>query len=252
MAAGELTPLLPRKREDAPAEEATTGLQTIAQPFHASLELPPRLGCGLFGIVLAGAALVSVLWTSPRSSFLSRTHNAERNFSSEAGGVETLLSKTSQHTTPLDIGDSGRDASKGFDPRRASLGDSGVNSTGNDNTSSPNVIFILIDDVGMNDVGLLSTDLMKLTPFMDSLALGGVRLNKYYSNEICTPARVSCSFLLFILVCVFNLETGGGFTTVGLNKLLLSWLTVANTVGFNSSVRFVYQASTRYYFWSYR
>lgn len=202
MAARELTPLLPRKRGDALAEAATAGLRTNAQPVHASLELPSRFGCGLFGTILAGAALVSVLWTSPRSSFPTRMQHAEGAFSLEAGGgVETLLSKTSRHTTPLDISDSGRDVSEGFDPIRASLGDSGINSTGNDNnTASPNVIFILMDDVGMNDVGLLSTDLMKLTPLMDSLALGGVRLNKYYSNEICTPARVSCSFLLIIIV----------------------------------------------------
>ena len=56
---------------------------------------------------------------------------------------------------------------------------------------SPNVIFILIDDVGMNDMGARSTDLSAVTPFMQSLAEEGVLLSRYYTNHICTPARVS-------------------------------------------------------------
>ncbi|CAB1114709.1 unnamed protein product [Ectocarpus sp. CCAP 1310/34] len=55
----------------------------------------------------------------------------------------------------------------------------------------PNVIFILIDDVGTNDIGYQSTDLWELTPFMDSLSSEGVRLTKYYTNQLCTPSRVS-------------------------------------------------------------
>lgn len=55
----------------------------------------------------------------------------------------------------------------------------------------PNVIFVLIDDVGMNDLGIFSTDMMGLTPRLDSLARQGVILTNYYSNHICTPARVS-------------------------------------------------------------
>ena len=55
----------------------------------------------------------------------------------------------------------------------------------------PNVIFILIDDAGMNDIGRLSTDLAELAPFVDSLSSQGVRLTKYYTNHLCTPSRVS-------------------------------------------------------------
>lgn len=58
---------------------------------------------------------------------------------------------------------------------------------------SPNVIFILIDDVGMNDLGKYSTDIMQLTPYLDSLAHAGVTLTNYYTNHICTPSRVSAS-----------------------------------------------------------
>ena len=57
--------------------------------------------------------------------------------------------------------------------------------------SPPNVIFILLDDVGMNDLGYLSTDLKTVSPFIDSLANDGIKIGKYYTNHICTPARVS-------------------------------------------------------------
>ncbi|CBJ29740.1 Formylglycine-dependent sulfatase, C-terminal fragment [Ectocarpus siliculosus] len=58
-------------------------------------------------------------------------------------------------------------------------------------SGQPNVIFILVDDVGTNDVGYESTDLWQLTPFMNTLAAEGVILDDYYSNEICTPSRAS-------------------------------------------------------------
>lgn len=67
---------------------------------------------------------------------------------------------------------------------------------GNVEERPPNVIFVLIDDVGMNDMGVESTDLALVTPFMDSLASEGVRIAKHYSYQFCTPARVSLLFLV--------------------------------------------------------
>ena len=66
----------------------------------------------------------------------------------------------------------------------------------NGEATPPNVIFILIDDVGMNDFGPSSTDISLATPFMDSLAKEGVQISRYYTNHICTPARVSRSLSL--------------------------------------------------------
>lgn len=68
----------------------------------------------------------------------------------------------------------------------------------------PNVIFILIDDVGMNDIGHQSTDLGELTPFMDSLSSEGVRLSKYYTNHLCTPSRVSRAVFIATFICDDN------------------------------------------------
>ena len=48
-----------------------------------------------------------------------------------------------------------------------------------------NVIFILADDMGYNS---LRSD---ITPFLVSIRDQGITLTKYYSQELCTPARAS-------------------------------------------------------------
>ena len=40
---------------------------------------------------------------------------------------------------------------------------------------APNIVMITLDDVGMNDVGYMSTDIQGGTPVMDSLARDGLR-----------------------------------------------------------------------------
>eukprot|EP00903_Cladosiphon_okamuranus_P014415 g13381.t1 len=59
------------------------------------------------------------------------------------------------------------------------------------NTNKPNVFFFLIDDMGFGDIGYQSTDLSELTPNLDKLAAGGVKLTNYYTMTLCTPARAS-------------------------------------------------------------
>lgn len=58
-------------------------------------------------------------------------------------------------------------------------------------TSRPNVFFIMIDDMGWNDIGYQSTDLYQLTPNLDKLASDGIKMTNYYTMSICTPARAS-------------------------------------------------------------
>ena len=58
-------------------------------------------------------------------------------------------------------------------------------------TSQPNIIFILADDLGYNDVsyhGKHHGSAMK-TPNIDNLAAEGVTLDNYYVQPICTPTR---------------------------------------------------------------
>lgn len=55
------------------------------------------------------------------------------------------------------------------------------------NGNQPNIIFILADDYGYNDIGYHSSEIR--TPNMDALARNGVRLENYYVQSVCTPTR---------------------------------------------------------------
>lgn len=51
----------------------------------------------------------------------------------------------------------------------------------------PNIVFVLADDYGFNDVGYHGSRIR--TPNLDRLATSGVRLENYYVQPICTPTR---------------------------------------------------------------
>jgi arylsulfatase I/J len=55
--------------------------------------------------------------------------------------------------------------------------------------SRPNIVFILSDDLGWKDVGYHGSDIK--TPNIDQLAQTGARLEQFYSQQICTPARAA-------------------------------------------------------------
>ncbi|MBD0823718.1 sulfatase-like hydrolase/transferase [Aestuariibaculum marinum] len=52
-----------------------------------------------------------------------------------------------------------------------------------------NVLVIIADDAGWNDVGYNGSEVK--TPNIDSLANHGVKLNRFYVNPTCSPSRVS-------------------------------------------------------------
>ncbi|GAB6024760.1 Arylsulfatase [Chamberlinius hualienensis] len=53
----------------------------------------------------------------------------------------------------------------------------------------PNIIFVLADDLGWNDVGFRNPDI--ITPHIDNAALNGIILDSSYVQPVCTPTRAS-------------------------------------------------------------
>ena len=56
-------------------------------------------------------------------------------------------------------------------------------------SSKPNIIVILADDLGNADLGYRGSKIK--SPNIDALARGGVRLESYYGLPVCTPARAA-------------------------------------------------------------
>lgn len=56
----------------------------------------------------------------------------------------------------------------------------------------PNIIYILVDDMGYGDISAFGSKLIS-TPNIDKLAQNGMRLNNYFApSPVCTPSRAAC------------------------------------------------------------
>jgi len=57
--------------------------------------------------------------------------------------------------------------------------------------AKPNVVVILVDDLGYGDLGCFGADDLR-TPHVDSIAADGIRFSRFYSNcPVCSPTRAS-------------------------------------------------------------
>ncbi len=69
----------------------------------------------------------------------------------------------------------------------------------------PNVILIMVDDMGYSDLGYHGGEIE--TPHLDALALGGVRFSQFYNSGRCCPTRAT------LLTGLHPHETGIGHMT---------------------------------------
>ena len=54
-------------------------------------------------------------------------------------------------------------------------------------TKQPNIVIVLVDDVGFSDIGCYGSEIP--TPNLDALAAGGVRFTQFYNCARCSPSR---------------------------------------------------------------
>ena len=57
----------------------------------------------------------------------------------------------------------------------------------------PNIIYILLDDVGFADLGPYGSEIC--TPSIDMLAKEGIRYNRFETRAICSPTRAALLML---------------------------------------------------------
>ncbi len=55
--------------------------------------------------------------------------------------------------------------------------------------AKPNILFMIADDLGWNDVGYHGSEIK--TPNIDALAKRGMALDRYYAYPVCSPTRVA-------------------------------------------------------------
>ncbi|HMJ75912.1 MAG TPA: sulfatase-like hydrolase/transferase, partial [Iamia sp.] len=58
-----------------------------------------------------------------------------------------------------------------------------------DASGKPNVIVVLVDDLGYSDLGCYGSEIA--TPHIDRLAAAGLRFTDYHSTPMCSPTRAS-------------------------------------------------------------
>jgi len=76
----------------------------------------------------------------------------------------------------------------------------------------PNIIFLLIDDQGHNDMPYVNPQLEGLMPNIKALADEGIKFTQYYTESLCTPARAA------LMTGKYSIHTGMQHELVGSNQ----------------------------------
>ena len=91
--------------------------------------------------------------------------------------------------------------------------------------SKPNIVLFLIDDMGFNDIQYNNEDI--ISPNMLALAEGGIKLNRFYAQHMCSPSRAA------LLTGLYPIHTGFQGAALGsLQKggLEMKFRTIAETL----------------------
>ena len=105
---------------------------------------------------------------------------------------------------------------------------------GANESSKPNIIFIMADDLSWNAIGYEGFDLNFVTPFMSSIAREGVIMTNYYSQEMCMPARAA------FMTGRYPISTGTQYdgtsitTAWGLNVSEVLWPQILQEAGYRT------------------
>ena len=188
----ESTSLLPGSRGGS-RYPATTAAGEPGRGHVRRGSSPPLASLVAIGVVVAVVVSAGVVYFSaPGDQPYSRHETRTTSFATKKNPADVRQSEETSSIPPSSLRDDVNKEDGSRISSRSSGGDAGLKKQSEVGAEkAPNVIFILMDDVGMNDLGPFSTDLSFATPFIDSLSDNGVRLSRYYTNHICTPARVS-------------------------------------------------------------
>jgi len=84
----------------------------------------------------------------------------------------------------------------------------------------PNIILVMIDNVGFPEIGINGNDLVK-TPHLDRFASEGIQFEHFYSNPLCAPTRAS------LMTGRYHYRTGVIHTSRGGAKMFGDEVTIA-------------------------
>ena len=206
----ESTSLLPKSREGYNCDEATAvgGTSCGRHRHHRRRRVPPTsLFLRLAGLVVG---VVAVTMAKTTAAFVHDVRGGGSGGSgrhptdeqppmslSEKNTIAPHGEARASSTPAFSLGMNGagdgsasRDGGGGGDGGDGGGGEQKREEAEEEEETAPNVIFILVDDLGMNDMGSSSTDIADATPFIDSLAKDGVRISRYYTNHIGTSANI--------------------------------------------------------------
>ena len=85
------------------------------------------------------------------------------------------------------------------------LGAAGRPGLAADSTRKPNIVVILVDDMGFSDLGCYGSEIP--TPNLDKLAATGLRFTQFYNTARCCPTRAS------LLTGLYSHQAGMGHMT---------------------------------------